>query len=53
MFVGIETDVNKEYANALLARLEMDVDIVIAPLPHADTGVFWSTQPVAVSSPTE
>ena len=52
-FVGITTDVTDEYANAPSARLEMDVDTTTAPLPHADTGVYLSTQPVALPAPTE
>ena len=52
-FVGITTDVTKEYSNALSARLEMAVDTTIAPLLHADTGVYLSTQPVVLSAPTE
>ena len=47
------TEVTDANANAPLARLEMDVDSTIAPLPHADTGVFWSTQPVVSPKLTE
>ena len=53
IFVGMGTEVTDEYANAPLAKLVMDVDSTIAPLPHADTGVLLSTQPVAVPTPTE
>ena len=51
--VGITTDVIDEYANAPSARLEMAVDITTAPLPHADTGVYLSTQPVVPPAPSE
>ena len=53
MFVGICTDFTNENENAPLARLDMAVDISIAPLPHARTGVFWFTQPVVSPLPTE
>ena len=52
-FVGITTDVTDEYANAPSARLDMAVDTTIAPMPHADTGVYISTQPVVLPAPTE
>ena len=52
-FVGITTEDTDEYANAPFARLVMAIDTTIAPLPHADTGVYLSTQPVVLPAPTE
>ena len=39
--------------DAAEAARPVPVDISIAPLPHADTGVFLSTQPVVRPLPTE